>query len=363
LHRHAANVVAFLPLLLAPLPGCSDRASVAPAPSPAEAQSPPSPPAPVSRLTLRIGALSAASEALEKRILPGFREEWARSRGQELAFETVYQGSHGLAHDIAGGFDADVAVVSIATDLDEIAEAGKIRGEWRTRPHGGVFSRSAIVLAVRKGNPHGIRDWSDLLRPDLGVVLPDPQVSGTGRSAVCAIHGAALRGYGGVGAGDPETAAGFLSAVLKRVVPSAPSARESFKRFEEGAGDVAITVESEVIRGRMFGHEYERVIPRSTLLMEYFAAVVDANAEAHGVREAAEAFVESLWSSPSQMALAFYGIRPVDEALAEKQAALYPLAEDVWTIRELGGWERVSREYFDSGGILERASEPCRRGH
>src|SRR5262249_6062704 len=155
-------------------------------------------------------------------------------------------------------------------------------------------------------------------------------------------YGAALRGHAGVPKGDPPSAEEFLKQVAGRVMRWDKDARESFLAFESGAGDVALTSESEVIRGRLFGHDYELVLPPSTLRIDNPAAVLDANAEKQGVAQVARGFLEYLTSREAQRAYAYYGFRPVDEEVAAESAGQYPPVEDLWTIEDLGGWANVS---------------------
>jgi sulfate/thiosulfate transport system substrate-binding protein len=217
-----------------------------------------------------------------------------------------------------------------------------------------------VVLAVRKGNPLAIHDWSDLVRPGLRVVTPDPASSGGGMWNVCAIYGAALRGHAGVAAGDPRVALDFLTRVLANATDRRKSAAESYESFRDGVGDVAITYESEVARGWAFGHDEERVIPRSTLLIENPAVLVRKNADKHGVRAAAEALLRSLWSVESQTRLAFAGLRPVLPDLAAEAARRSPAPQDLWTIDALGGWERAVREILLPAGLGASAARPSK---
>lgn len=206
-----------------------------------------------------------------------------------------------------------------------------------------------------KGNPKGIRGWSDLARENLRIVTPEPRTSGGGRWNLCAVYGAALRGDGQGAAGDAASAERFLARVFENVVGREKDARTSFRVFEDGGADVAITSESEIRRSRMFGHECEAVIPRSTLRMDNGAAWIDTSVDAHGCREVAEAFVAFLSTPEAQKAFAFYGLRPVDEATVADRPDEFPSVQDLWTIDALGGWSRVEQDVFGPGGVAERA--------
>jgi sulfate transport system substrate-binding protein len=325
--------------------GDAGTAEHAPAPVP--------PPCPAK---LVFSSFSTAREAYEKRIIPAFQAAWRKSHGVDVEFEESYGASRSQADRIAAGYEADVAALSLAEDLDRLVAAKKIDHDWRAGPGGGIVSRSVVALAVAKGNPRGIRRWSDLAGEGLRIVTPDPRTSGGGRWNLCAVYGAALRGHGIGAAGDAVAAERFLAQVYANVVARDEDARSSFRVFEEGGADVAITSESEIRRSRMFGHECEAVIPDSTLWMENGAAWIDDSVDRHGCREIAQGFVAFLATPEAQKAYAYYGLRPVDESVLAERPEEFPAVEDLWTIDALGGWNRVEREIFGAGGLAERAT-------
>ena len=309
------------------------------------------------RVTLVLAAYTTPREAYARAIIPAFRRHWRERTGREVEFRESYQASGAQARAISAGFEADVAALSLEGDLDRVAEAGLIRHDWRAAPHGGMVSTSVVVLAVRPGNPAGVRDWADLTRPGLSVLTPDPRTSGGAQWNVNAIYGAALRGYAGGPKGDRAAAQQFLKRVLANVSTMDKGARESITTFEKGVGDAAITYENEVLVARQAGRRYDYVIPRSTILIENPAAVVDQYVDKHGVREAAEAFVEFLRSEEAQRAYAQYGLRPVAPGVAREFAAHYPPVEDLWGIDYLGGWKRVAADVYGPQGAYTRSFE------
>jgi sulfate/thiosulfate transport system substrate-binding protein len=312
-------------------------------------------------ITLVLGAYTTPREAYGKEIIPAFRRYWKQKTGQDVEFQESYQGSGAQARAIVGGFEADIAALSLEADIDTIADAGLISHDWKGAPNRGIVSRSIVVLAVRQGNPLGVRDWEDLARPGLKILTPDPRTSGGARWNVLAIYGAALRGYAGTPKYDFRAAEDFLKRVFGNVSVMDKGARESITTFGQGVGDVAITYENEVLVGRQAGQTYEYVVPRSTILIENPVAVVDENADKHGVRDAAEAFVEFLASDEAQRALIRYGLRPVNEELAEATEAQFPQVEDLWTIGYFNGWRRVSDEIYGTDGVYTRMFEELHR--
>ncbi|HKY60361.1 MAG TPA: sulfate ABC transporter substrate-binding protein [Gemmatimonadota bacterium] len=309
----------------------------------------------VPRVTLVLGAYTTPREAYGEGIIPAFQEYWKTRTGQDVVFRESYQGSGAQARAIVGGFEADVAALSLEADVDKLTEAGLITHDWRAKPHGGMITNSIAVMAVRAGNPKGIRDWADLARPGVEVLTPDPQTSGGAQWNVAALYGAALRGHAGVPADNPQAAFGVLQDVLRNVRIMDKGARESITNFERGVGDVAITYENEVQVAQEAGEDYEYVVPTSTILIENPVAVVDVYADRHGVREVADAFVDFLWRQESQRAFAENGYRPVDPTVAREFASRFPEVQDLWGIDALGGWTQVRAEIFGPRGIFTRA--------
>jgi sulfate/thiosulfate transport system substrate-binding protein len=319
---------------------------------------------PISRdgaVTLVLAAYTTPREAYGKAIIPAFKQYWKEKTGQDVEFQESYQGSGAQARSIVGGFEADIACLSLEADIDTIADAGLITHDWKSPPNGGMVSRSIVVLAVRQGNPLGILDWEDLTRPGLNILTPDPRTSGGARWNVTAVYGAALRGYAGTPKYDFRAAEEFLKQVFRNVSIMDRGARESITTFEKGIGDVAITYENEVLVGRAVGKTYDYVVPRSTILIENPVAIVDANVDMHGVRDVAEAFVEFLSSAEAQRAFARYGLRPVTEEVEAETKAQFPSVEDLWTIGYLNGWRRVSEEIYGTNGVYTKVFEELHR--
>jgi sulfate/thiosulfate transport system substrate-binding protein len=307
--------------------------------------------------TLTLGAYTAPREAYNKAIIPEFQRVWKEKTGQEVEFQESYQGSGAQSRAITSGFEADIAALSLESDVSRIAQAELIRHDWQKNQYRGIVSTSLVVIAVRPGNPLGIRDWPDLTRPGLKVLTPDPKTSGGAQWNIVAIYGAALRGYAGVPKNDPRAAREFLGRALRNVSIMDKGARESITNFEKGVGDVAVTYENEVLVARQAGQNYDYVIPRSTILIENPVALVDAYADKHGVRHVAEGFIDFLWTRDAQRVYARYGLRPVEPSTAQEVAAQFQTAGDVWKIDFLGGWKKVSQDIFGPDGVYTKSFE------
>lgn len=309
----------------------------------------------IDRLTL--GAYTTPREAYGRAILPAFARHWRDEHAREVSFRESYLASGAQARAIAGGFEADVALLSLEPDIATLVAAGLVGDGWDAGEHGGMVSRSLVVIGVREGNPRAIRTWQDLARPGLEVLTPNVRTSGGAMWNILAIYGAAMRGHAGVAAGDREAATDLLASILANVRIMDRGARDSMLTFERGVGDAVITYENEILVGRLNGQRYDYVVPSSTVLIENPAAVVDAYADRHGTRALARAFVDFLTTPEAQRAYAEHGLRPVVPAVAAEVEGRFPAAGDVFTARDLGGWAALRRVVFDEGGVYDRALE------
>ncbi len=297
------------------------------------------------------GAYTTPREAYRE-LIPIFQKQWKDKTGQEVIFEESYLGSGAQSRAIVEGFEADIAALSLEADINRIQDAGLITHDWKSGPYKGMVSDSIVAFAVRPGNPLGIQDWTDLAQPGLEILTPNPKTSGGAMWNILALYGAAKRGFiDGVPADDDAAAQEFLLSVLKNVTVMDKAARESITNFEKGIGDLAITYENEVLVGQQSGQAYELVIPRSTILIENPAAVIDTYVDKHGTREVAEAFVEFLSTPEAQEVFARYGLRSVDPEVAKATASQYPQVEDLFTIEHFGGWDKATPDYFGENGI------------
>ena len=313
-------------------------------------------------VTLILGAYTTPREAYGKAIIPAFQKYWKEKTGQDVQFQESYQASGAQSRAIIGGFEADIAALSLEGDIDKIAEAGLITHDWKSKTNHGIVSTSIVVIAVRSANPKGIKDWADIAQPGLNVLTPDPKTSGGAQWNINAIYGAALRGFAGVAKDDNVAAQGFLKSVLQNVSIMDKGARESITTFEKGVGDVAITYENEVLVARQAGQNYDYVVPHSTILIENPIALVDKNVDKHGVREVAEAFLNYLWTQDGQRDYAKYGLRSVTpDALTPEMLAQFPPVSDLWKIDYLGGWKRVTSEIYGPQGVYSKISEELQK--
>lgn len=323
-------------------------------------------------ITLTLAAYTTPREAYIE-IIPLFQAYWQAQTGQQVNFQESYLGSGAQSRAVAGGFEADIVALSLERDVTRLVEAGLITHDWQANDYHGMVSTSLVALLVRPGNPRNIQDWVDLAQPGIEVLTPDPFTSGGAQWNVMGAYGAAWRGH--VPGYEVGEAGGyqFLVDLFSNVSVLDPSARDSVITYSNGIGDVLITYENEYYAGIAAGDEYDIVYPSSTILIENPVAVVDAYADAHGVREAAEAFVAFLYTPEAQAIFASKGYRPPvihtaqadgaeDTEEATEAAALwpegtldeslFPIPEDIFTIADFGGWDEVGAAFFTETGFF-----------
>jgi sulfate/thiosulfate-binding protein len=346
--RHRAFIAGAVALALAGA-GCSESGSATTASG--ECQPPATP-------TLTLAAYSTPREVYGK-IIPAFQEKWkAEHDDQQVIFQESYGGSTTQSQNVINGFDADIVALSLGPDVDAIADAGLITHDWTDASDGGMVSSSIAVLDVRPGNPEKIDDWDDLTGPGLEILTPDPASSGGARWNIVAAYGAAMRGHAGVEEGDAAGAQELLTGIFQNVTVLDRTARDSIKNFEAGNGDVAITYENEIFTAQEAGLEDEMVIPPSTVLIENPVAIVDEYVDEHCVREVAEAFVDFLHTKEAKELYTSVGfLRSTDPKEAAKgDGDRFAPVEDLFTVEDIGGWERINDEVFgEPDGIFTKA--------
>jgi sulfate transport system substrate-binding protein len=297
---------------------------------------------------IRIGAYSVVREAFHDALIPKFVADWKAKTGRSVRFEESYNASGGQARAIKAGLGSDLAVLSLEGDMETLVTAGLVPATWKDGPTGGILTHSLVVIGTRPGNPRKIADWSDLAKPGVGVLYPDPKTSGGAKWNIGAIYGAALL-QSKSDKGDLTAVRELLAGVQKNVVNMDGSGRESMTTFERGTGDAIVTYENELLLRKKEGREIPYVVPPRTLRIDSPAAIVDANVAKHGNREVVEAFFAFLHSAEGQAIFTEYGFRPHDGTAAA--ASSFPSARSLFLISDLGGWKAVNKDVFGPDGV------------
>jgi len=304
---------------------------------------------------LKIGAYSVVREVFHEALLPAFAKKWKAETGRELYFEESYSASGAQARSIASGFDADLAVLSHSGDMKLLVDAGKVEPGWDAGPDRGVLTHSLVVIGHRPGNPKSVHDWADLAKPGVAVLYPDPKTSGGARWNVNAIYGAALLRAREANPENPDLAPvrELLAGVQGNVVNMDHSGRRSMANFsEQHTGDVVVTYENELRLRAKEGDPIPYVVPPATLLIESPAAIVEKSVARHGNRAVVEAFLKFLRSPEGQAIFTEYGFRPINPTSeSESKTADWPRPQTVFTVADLGGWEKVRKELYAADGL------------
>jgi sulfate/thiosulfate-binding protein len=291
-----------------------------------------------------------------------FAQYWKRKTGHDVTVRQSHGGSGKQARSVIDGLEADVVTLALAYDIDQIAEkSGLVPANWQTQlSHNSAPYTSTIVLLVRKGNPKGIRDWGDLVRPGVSVVTPNPKTSGGARWNYLAAWAYALRKSNG----DENQARAFVSSLFKNVPVLDAGARGSTTTFiERGIGDVLIAWENEALLAikELGPGKFEIVVPSMSILAEPPVAVVDKVAGKHGTRAVAQAYLEYLYTDVGQETAARHFYRPRNEAIAAKYQAQFPKVVLVTVDQEFGGWKKAQAVHFADGGVFDQIYRPGRR--
>jgi sulfate transport system substrate-binding protein len=283
-----------------------------------------------------------------------FKRYWLQRTGQEVAVRQSHGGSGKQARMVIDGLPADVVTLALAYDIDALASKGRLLpANWQGRlPYHSSPYTSTIVFLVRKGNPKGIRDWPDLVKPGVAVITPNPKTSGGARWNYLAAWAWAVNQPGG----SPATAAEYLGKLYRNVPVLDTGARASLTTFaQRGIGDVIITWENEAYMAsqRLTEQDLEIVVPSISILAEPPVAMVDKVAVRRGTLEVARAYVEHLYSTEAQEIAATYHYRPRDPEIAARYASQFPVVR-MLTIADFGGWAAANAQHFAAGGEFDR---------
>ena len=288
-----------------------------------------------------------------------FAKYWKAKTGNDVQIQQSHGGSSKQARAVIDGLEADVVTLALAYDIDAIAQNAKLLpANWQSRlPDNSSPYTSTIIFLVRKGNPKGIKDWDDLVRPGVSVITPNPKTSGGARWNYLGAWGYALKKSGG----DESKAKDFVSKLYKNVPVLDSGARGSTTTFvERGIGDVLIAWENEVLLGaKDLGQDkFEIVVPSVSILCEPTVSVVDKVVDKKGTRAVAEEYLKYLYSPEGQEIAAKRYYRPRSEVIAKKYASQFPKVK-LFTLAEIvGDWQKTQKTHFADGGVFDQVYQP-----
>src|SRR5665213_3099090 len=282
-----------------------------------------------------------------------FASAYQKETGKSVEIKQSHGGSGSQARSVIDGLQADVVTLALAYDIDAIAAKGLIAADWQKRlPLNASPYTSTIVFLVRKGNPKGIRDWDDLIKPGVSVITPNPKTSGGARWNYLAAWGYALKKFG-----SADKAKQFVGDLYRNVPVLDTGARGSTMTFvERGVGDVLLAWENEAfLAQREFGKDkFEIVAPPGSTMAEPPVSVVDAVADKKGTRAVAEAYLKYWYTKEGQEIAARNSYRPRDPEIARQYESSFAKVE-LFTIDDVfGGWTKAQKEHFGEGGVFDQ---------
>jgi sulfate transport system substrate-binding protein len=289
---------------------------------------------------------------LYKQINPAFIAA-QKAKGQVVTVNQSHGGSSKQIGAVIGGLEADVVTMNQATDVDQLAANGLTPADWRNRfPNSAAPYSSTMLFLVRKGNPKGIKDWSDLARPGVQVIIPNPKVTGNGRYGYLAAWGSVI-----ATGGSEAQAKELVTRIFTNVPVLDGGGRGATTTFtQRGIGDVLVTFEAEVelIENEFGKGQFEQVTPSISIETEAPVALVDKVAAKHGTTALAKAYLDFHWTPEAQEIIAKNNFRPRDPAVLKKHAQRFANLKLFTVDQTLGGWAKVSKTHFADGGIYDQ---------
>jgi sulfate/thiosulfate-binding protein len=315
---------------------------------------------PVSAQTQLLNVSYDPTRELYQQINKAFIADWAAKTGQKITINQSHGGSGSQARSVVEGLPADVVTLALESDVDAIAERGLIDKDWVKRlPDNSAPYTSTIVFLVRAGNPKGIKDWDDLVKPGVGVITPNPKTSGGARWNYLAAWAYAQKKNGG----SEDAAKKFVGDLFKQVLVLDSGARASTTTFtQRGQGDVLLAWENEAYLAQIEEGpgKFDIVMPSLSILAEPSVAVVDKNVEKKKSREVAEAYLKFLYTKDGQEIIAKNFYRPRDQEIAAKYADKFSKI-DLVTIADFGGWSATQKKHFGDGGVFDQIYTPGKK--
>lgn len=285
---------------------------------------------------------------------PLFQKYWKEKTGETVELRQSHGGSSKQARAVADGLEADVVTMNQATDVNFLAEKGVVATDYAKRfPDNASPYTSTMVFIVRKGNPKAIKDWSDLAKEGVQVILPHPKNTGNGRYSYLAAWGYALKQPGG----NDKSAAEFVGKILKNAPLFASGGRDATTTFmQRSIGDVLVTFESEAeLIAKEFGRGgFEVVYPSLSIMAEFPVAIVEKVVDKKGTRALAQAYLEYLWSKDGQENAARNYLRPRNAEVTKAFAAQFPPIKTFTVDEVFGGWDKASAVHFKDGGSFDQ---------
>ena len=290
---------------------------------------------------------------LYKDINPAFASSWQAKGNPAVTINQSHGGSSKQVGAVIAGLEADVVTMNQVPDIQKLVQSGLVKADWEKRlPNDAAPYTTTSVFLVRKGNPKNIKDWPDLVRQGVEVIVPNPKTSGNGRYTYLAAWGFAIKNYK-----SEDSAKEFVKALFKNVPVLDGGGRGATTTFtQRNVGDVLVTFENEAILldKEVGGDQFDIVYPSLSIDAPAPVTVVDKVVDKKGTRKVATAYLEYLWTPEGQEIIAKHYLRPRNAAVLKKYAKTFPKVNTFSVEKLLGGWEKVQKEQFADGGIYDQ---------
>ncbi len=273
-------------------------------------------------------------EVVYDQIIPDFQKTAA---GKDVGFKTSFGASGDQSRAVEAGLKADVVSFSTEPDMTRLVDDKLVDADWDQGPTKGLVTTSVVAFIVRKGNPKHIEDWSDLLKPGIKVLTPNPFTSGAAKWNILAAYGQAS----GHGKDDAAGLAYVKNLITNHVAVQDKSGREALQDFVNGDADVLLSYEYEATTAQKKGEDVDYVLPDDTIKINIDIATTKS------APAAAKTFLDYVLSKPAQQRFADWGYRPVDQSVLAANASKFPTPSGLFTIEDLGGWDKVNDAFFD----------------
>jgi sulfate/thiosulfate transport system substrate-binding protein len=294
----------------------------------------------------------AVTQSAYSKIIPLFTAKWKREKNQDVTIKQSYGGSGSQTRAVIDGLEADVVNLAIGSDVERLQKAGLVGAGWQKElPNNGIVTRSVVALVTRKGNPKGVRNWPDLVKPGIKVITANPKTSGVARWNFLALWGSVTRN-----GGNEQQATNFVRSVYKNVPVLPKDAREATDVFfKQDQGDVLLNYENEVILAQQKGEtDFSYTIPAVNVSIDPPVAVVDKVVDKRGTREVSQAFARFLFTPEAQREFAKVGFRPVNANVAKEFNSKYPKVTNLFPSTAIGSWDAIQKKFFADGAIFDQ---------
>ncbi|ELR99169.1 sulfate ABC transporter substrate-binding protein [Gloeocapsa sp. PCC 73106] len=293
----------------------------------------------------------AVTQKAYEEIIPKFTDFWQEKTGQSVTFDQSYGGSGSQTRAVIDGLEADIVALALALDVNKIEKAGLINEGWEQEVPNEAIAHRSVAALVTRDDTIKINQWSDLAGDNIKVITANPKTSGGARWNFLALWGSITQS-----GGTEAQATEFVAKVLNNAPVLPKDAREASDVFyKQGQGNVLMNYENEIILAEQQGYKSTYIIPTDyNISIDNPVAVVDANVDKHGTREVAEAFVQFLFTPEAQTEFAKAGFRPVNTEVMKQFQAQYPEVKNLFTVKDLGGWNEIQSKFFDDGAVFDK---------